>query len=84
MSEPRSVSGRPPTPVPGEPSPSATSPSSRAANSHAPFMPMGGAGGRVQDTEHRRPSWLVEDDPERFWMSGLPSHGPAVIEPLED
>lgn len=32
----------------------------------------------------RRPSWLVEDDPEALWMSGLPPHGPAVIEPLED
>jgi hypothetical protein len=32
----------------------------------------------------RRPTWLVEDDPEAIWMSGLPAHGPAVIEPLED
>lgn len=84
VTEPRSVSGRPSTPGTGEPSPSATGSSSRTTNGHTPLMPMGGAGGRGQDTEHRRPSWLVEDDPEALWMSGLPPHGPAVIEPLED
>lgn len=43
----------------------------------------GGAGGRDQGTEHQRPSWLVLDDPDGFWLSGLPPHGPAVIEAEE-
>jgi hypothetical protein len=25
--------------------------------------------------------WLVEDDPESVWLSGLPPHGPGVIRP---
>lgn len=79
-----SVAGRPSAPGVVEPGASATGPSSRASTPGQPFMPMSGAGGRGQGTEHRRPSWLVEDDPEALWMSGLPPHGPAVIEPLED
>jgi hypothetical protein len=47
-------------------------------------MPMSGAGGRGQDTAHPRPPWLVEEDPEAVWLSGLPPHGPAVIEPLDE
>jgi len=73
-------SGRPSASSPGEGS--AGSP--RTSTGGQPLMPMGGAAGRGQDAVHRRPAWLVEDDPEGLWMSGLPPHGPAVIEPLED
>jgi hypothetical protein len=45
---------------------------------------MTGASSRGQDTEHTRPPWLIEDDPEAIWMSGLPPHGPAVIELVEE
>ena len=41
-------------------------------------MPMAGAG-RGQESEHTRPSWLLEDDPQAFWFSGIPEHTPGVI-----
>lgn len=52
-----------------------------AATGHMPFMAAGAPGGRGQDSEHTRPAWLVEDDPESIWLSGLPPHTPGVIEP---
>ncbi len=48
------------------------------ARGGVPFMP-GGAGGRGQDTTHPRPPWLLEDDPEAIWLSGLPPHTAPVI-----
>lgn len=49
------------------------------AGSGVPFFPGAGGAGRGQDSEHARPSWLVQDDPQAFWFSGLPDHGPGVI-----
>ncbi|MGI8799452.1 MAG: hypothetical protein ACR2GE_09220 [Pseudonocardia sp.] len=49
-----------------------------------PFMPMGaGAGGRRGDEERRRPSWLLEDDPEAAF-GPMPPHLPPVIEATDD
>jgi hypothetical protein len=48
--------------------------------SHMPFM-AGGPGSGGGGEEHARPVWLVEDDPESVWLSGLPPHGPGVIRP---
>jgi hypothetical protein len=48
--------------------------------SHMPFM-AGGPGSGSGGEEHARPAWLVEDDPESIWLSGLPPHGPGVIRP---
>jgi hypothetical protein len=83
--EPRSSSGRTPASALEEPAARTTS-STRAPSSgqHTPFMPMTGASSRGQDTEHTRPPWLIEDDPEAIWMSGIPPHGPAVIELVEE
>jgi hypothetical protein len=47
---------------------------------HMPFM-AGGPGSGGGGEEHARPAWLVEDDPESVWLSGLPPHGPGVIRP---
>lgn len=66
-------------PVPGEPmSPGRTGGSHGGMHGGMPFL-GGGAGGGGQSGEHRRPAWLVEDDPDSIWLSGLPPHGPAVI-----
>lgn len=43
-----------------------------------PMMPMAGVG-RGQDSGHTRPAWLVEDDPQTFWFSGIPEHTAGVI-----
>ncbi len=48
-----------------------------------PLMP-GAAIGRGQDTDHPRPPWLVEDDPDALWFAGLPQHTPPVISGSED
>lgn len=53
-----------------------------SATSSVPFMPGGSGAGRGGG-EHPRPAWLVEDDPESLWLSGLPPHGPGVIRPSE-
>ena len=56
----------------------------RAGTSGMPFMPMGaGAGGRRGDEERRRPSWLLEDDPEAAF-GPMPPHLPPVIEATDD
>jgi hypothetical protein len=78
--------GGAPRPLPaGEASPHGGTPQrTPGSGTQMPFMPMTGAGARGQDTEHRRPSWLVQDDPDSFWLAGLPPHWPAVIEPFEE
>lgn len=44
-----------------------------------PFMGAG-AGCGNQNGEHRRPPWLLEDDPQAFWFRGIPHHVEPVIE----
>ncbi|MBW0117239.1 hypothetical protein I4J48_18530 [Pseudonocardia sp. KRD-169] len=51
---------------------------SRSATGGTPFFPAAGAG-RGEGSEHTRPSWLVEDDPQAYWFSGLPDHTAGVI-----
>jgi hypothetical protein len=82
--EARSTTGRPSSSLTNDPIPQGSSSARTTSGSGTPFMPMSGAGGRGQDTAHPRPPWLVEEDPEAVWLSGLPPHGPAVIEPLEE
>ena len=43
-----------------------------------------GGGSGAQDREHRRPPWLVQDDPESFWFAGLPPHVDPVIRGEQD
>ncbi|MGQ0576305.1 MAG: hypothetical protein ACT4RN_19180 [Pseudonocardia sp.] len=43
-------------------------------------MPLAGAGlGGRDDQEHRRPPWLLQDDPNAIWFAGLPDHCEPVI-----
>lgn len=49
-----------------------------AGHGAVPLVP-GGAAGSAAQREHKRPAWLVEDDPEAIWLAGLPEHGPPVI-----
>ncbi len=79
------VTGAGPDARPGagrQPAPATVEPGAGAQRGtgagHIPRMAGGAAGG--QGSTHTRPSWLVQDDPESIWMSGLPPHGPAVIE----
>ncbi|MFC5997082.1 PPE domain-containing protein [Pseudonocardia hispaniensis] len=65
----------------GEPAPArGTGPAPRTTAGH-PGVPMipPGAVGRGDGAEHSRPSWLVEDDPERIWLADLPPHTIGVI-----
>jgi hypothetical protein len=67
--------------------PQSAAPAGRGATAGHSGMPfMGGAGGAggSSDRGHPRPSWLVQDDPEAFWFSGLPAHCDAVITPDVD
>ncbi|GAA3226609.1 hypothetical protein GCM10017691_16270 [Pseudonocardia petroleophila] len=72
--------------VPAEP-PSAASPrtgtpggpaAGRSTPGATPFLPAAGVG-RGQGSEHARPSWLVEDDPQAYWFAGLPDVTAGVI-----
>jgi hypothetical protein len=60
---------------------SAPRPPIAPAYGHVPFL--GAAAGAARDEEHRRPSWLVEDDPEALWFGDLPPHVEPVIRPDE-
>lgn len=71
----------PTSPGVSEPGARGASPQRATGLGHLPFMAGGGAGGQSQGTTHPRPPWLVVDDPDSIWLSGLPPHGPAVIEP---
>lgn len=42
-----------------------------------PMMGGAGAGGGAEG--HRRPSWLLLDDPQAFWFQGMPDHTEPVI-----
>lgn len=54
---------------------------SNQAGAHQPVMPgTAGAGGRG-GSSRRRPEWLIEPDPDSYWLSDVPAHGPAVIRP---
>ncbi len=63
---------------PARPGPPARPAAGPPGASAFPFLPFGGGMGR-QEEERRRPSWLVQDDPEEFWLGDLPPHVPAVI-----
>ena len=43
------------------------------------MTPMMGGGGRGGDSEHQRPPWLLLDDPQAFWFSGMPAHTSPVL-----
>lgn len=84
--DPHAVSGGRPSGAPGSPAPGgapgngAIRGAPGSTGSGVPFLPGGtGGAGRGQDGVHPRPPWLVEDDPQAFWFSGLPEHGPGVI-----
>lgn len=75
--------GRPVGPSPhGGPAayngPPSAGPSPRAGGAGVPFLPAT-AGGGNRDTEHQRPPWLLQDDPESIWFAGLPSYVDPVI-----
>lgn len=67
------------------PGPAGTGPSHASSTAtrgaglgHVPLMPPG-HGGAAEDTTHRRPPWLLQDDPESIWFAGLPSYTDPVI-----
>lgn len=77
---------RPPGPTgsPSAGSAPAGGPIRGTPGSGVPFFPGAAGAGRGEDSTHTRPSWLLEDDPQAFWLGNLPPHGPAVIGGTED
>lgn len=70
--------GPPSRPQPSSPPPAAPGPRASAGHVLPPMVP-GSSSGRDGDTEHRRPPWLLQDDPEAIWFAGLPAYTDPVI-----
>ncbi len=80
--DPHANQGNRPSPITGPGSAAAATAAGRGPGGPggyggAPMMGAGGAGG--QEQVHTRPWWLLEDDPEAFWFTGIPEYGPPVI-----
>lgn len=52
---------------------------------HQPMMPAAGMGGAGRGgSSRRRPDWLIEPDPDSYWLADVPPHLPGVLRPTAD